>query len=143
MSFAKLTVESIMTSKVFSIVPTMTVGEAVNLLLQNKISGAPIVNQAGVVISVMTEGDLLKLTATDGLDKKVGACMEKLTKTADLRIIRKSDSCVDAYRMFLKHDVHRLIVCDANGKLQGIVSRSNILRMFAGEKKEESEIKAS
>jgi predicted transcriptional regulator len=32
--------------------------------------------------------------------------------------------------LFLTHSVHRIIVIDNNWKLQGIVSRSNLLRML-------------
>lgn len=119
-----------MTQQVHSVLPTMTVGEAVNMLLTYKISGAPIVNQTGVVMSVITEGDLLKLTAAVGLDKKISTCLEKLVPADKIHTINKSETCLEAYKMFLKLGVHRLIVADANGKLQGIVSRSNVLKIF-------------
>lgn len=56
-------VETIMTSKVISVSLTTSINEAIDLLLQNRISGAPIVDFAGNVVSIVSEGDLLKLVA--------------------------------------------------------------------------------
>ncbi|MES2856667.1 MAG: CBS domain-containing protein [Bdellovibrionota bacterium] len=126
-----LTVASIMISNVHVVTPQMTVKEAIQLLVTHKISGAPVVDQGSVVVSVVSEGDLLKLAATLGLDKKIALGIDKLITPDKMITAKKTDSFTDVYRMFLKYQVHRIVVVDANFKLLGIVSRSNVLRLIA------------
>jgi CBS domain-containing protein len=125
-----LKVEDVMTSTVHSVSPEMTVRDAIVLLTGHGVSGAPLIDALGKVISVVSEGDLLKLAATEGLEKALTFCLAKLPKTEKLITLRKSNTFSDAYRLFLTHPVHRIIITDGNGKLQGIVSRSNILRIL-------------
>ena len=125
-----LKIESIMTSAVRHVSPEMTVREAITLLTNHNVSGAPIVDTGGHVISVVSEGDLLKLAATVGLEKPISFCLQKLPKAEKLITLKRSSAFSEAYMLFLSHPVHRIIVIDSNGKLQGIVSRSNILRVL-------------
>lgn len=125
-----LKVEDIMTSNVMGVPPEMTVREAMQLLSTHKISGAPVVNNMNKVLSVLSEGDLLKLAASEGMDKSISACLPKLCKTENLMTLKKTNTFSEAYMMFLTKGVHRIIVIDGNGNLQGIVSRSNVLRVI-------------
>jgi predicted transcriptional regulator len=145
MATPALSVEAIMTSDVLCVSLTMTIREAIEMVTKAKVSGAPVVDVNHHVISVMSEGDLLKIAATMGLDVKVSSCLERLPKTEKLIVAKRTDSFTDVYKTFLTHSVHRVIVIDANGKVQGIVSRSNILRRLVegGKPTNESVSKAS
>ena len=124
--------EDIMTATVHCATPEMTVREVIGLITGHKISGVPVVDKMNCVLSVISEGDLLKLAANVGLDKSIGYCMQmsKLRKTTELLTLRKDSAFSDAYNLFITHGVQRIIITDSNGKLQGIVSRSNILRLM-------------
>ena len=123
-------IEKIMIANVHCVTLDMSVRDAITVLLKNKISGAPVIDVSRVVVSVVSEGDLLKLAASAGLDKKIGICLQKLIKNDKVVTLKRSDSFADAYKIFLTHPVHRIIVTDGSGKLQGIVSRSNVLRLL-------------
>ena len=125
-----LTVESIMTSNVQAVTQTMTVREAILLLVEKKISGAPVVDKLEKVVSVVSEGDLLKLAASHGLDKPIAMCVDKLVKVEKLVTAKKTEPFTEVYKRFLSHPVHRILVTDGNGKLQGIVTRSNVLKVL-------------
>jgi predicted transcriptional regulator len=127
----QLNVESIMTANVQRINPEMSVREVIKILTTHRISGAPIVDTLGKVISVVSEGDLLKLATSVGLDKPMSFCLRNLPKQEQLITLKKTSPFSEAYSMFLSHPVHRIIVIDGNGKLQGILSRSNILRVLS------------
>ncbi len=99
----------------------MTVRDAIKFVLKNKIGGAPVVDSNKKVMSVVTEGDLLKLAASVGMEKTIFQCMIRLTKTDKLITIRKTDTFADVYKRFLSHPVHRLIVVDDMGRLEGLV----------------------
>ena len=123
-----LKIEAIMISDVQSVHTEMTVRDAILLVTKYKISGAPVVDTLGHVVSVVSEGDLLKLAASVGLDKPISFCLSKLVKTEKLITLKRTSSFSEAYTTFLNHPVHRIIIIDGSGKLQGIVTRSNILK---------------
>ncbi|WP_373497873.1 CBS domain-containing protein [Desulfococcus sp.] len=58
---SKITVRSIMTRKVISLAPVMTVEEAAEILMKHKISGAPVVDENGVILGVITKSDLFRM----------------------------------------------------------------------------------
>jgi len=56
--------EDIMTRRVISIGPDASIFEAARLMLQNRISGLPVVDPTGVLIGMVTEGDFLRRAET-------------------------------------------------------------------------------
>src|SRR5579872_4268202 len=50
----------VMTTNVVSVTPDQTVLEAVSLMLRNHVSGLPVVDKAGAVVGVVSEGDFLR-----------------------------------------------------------------------------------
>src|ERR1700739_410953 len=50
----------IMTRKVVSVTPEQTVLQAANLMLRNHVSGLPVVDKAGAVVGIVSEGDFLR-----------------------------------------------------------------------------------
>jgi predicted transcriptional regulator len=125
-----VTVETIMTGTVFSVHVSMTIREAIQVLVTNKISGSPVLDSSGTVVSVVSEGSLLKLATTKGTSVTIGVCLPELPTGNQLITARRTDSIQAIYKSFLTHSVHRIIVVDDTLKLLGIVSRSNILRML-------------
>ena len=57
-------VGDIMTQKVISVHPTDPIADAVRLMLDGRISGLPVVDDAGRLVGIVTEGDLLRRTET-------------------------------------------------------------------------------
>jgi acetoin utilization protein AcuB len=65
----KIKVKDIMTKDPISVPPDYTVEETARLLLENKISGAPVVDQSGNVIGTITQTDLFRvLISLTGID---------------------------------------------------------------------------
>ena len=125
----RVTVESLMTREVRCVQPEMTIHQAIGVLLTHTVAGAPVVDENQKVLSVVSEGDLLRLASKRGLKTTIRECFDQLVKTEGLFSLRKSDGFAHAYMKALGHPVHRFIVVDDTGKLEGIVSRSNILRV--------------
>lgn len=124
-----VTVEMMMTTDVKAITQDMSVREAIILLLKNRISGAPVLNANHEVVSVVSETDLLKLV-THGLDQQIGHCLAHLPKQPQLITLRRQDKFADAYKIFLTKSIHRIIVVDSQGRVQGILTRGNVLRIL-------------
>jgi predicted transcriptional regulator len=127
-------VEDIMASAVYRVTGEMKISDVITMLTTHKISGAPVTDNLDQVISVMSEGDALRLAASEGLDTTVGACLAKLVKPHKVITLKRDATFADAYKIFLKQGIHRIIVVDSNGRLQGVISRSNILRLLVENK---------
>ena len=68
---SKIRVEAIMTKNPITIPADYTVDEAAEILLENKISGAPVTNNQGEMMGIITRTDLLKVkTELAGLEKR-------------------------------------------------------------------------
>lgn len=124
-----VTVEMMMTTDVKAITQDMSVRDAIILLIKNRISGAPVVNSNQEVISVVSETDLLKLVR-HGLDQPIGHCLSQLAKPPNLITLHRQNTFTEAYRIFSTKAIHRIIVVDSNGRLQGILTRGNVLRIL-------------
>lgn len=130
-SVKSLRVEDIMTSPVVAVTPMMTIKDVVHLFLEKKISGAPIVDQSGKVISVISQSDLIQFVAVDGMDRHVNNYLTtRLPKTENVISVRRSDLIKEVFRQFLIKPVHRVIVTDDAGNPHGLVSKSDLLKAF-------------
>ena len=54
----------VMSARVVSISPDANVQEAIQLMLQNHISGLPVIDTSGTLVGVVSEGDFLRRTET-------------------------------------------------------------------------------
>ena len=47
----------VMTRTILSVAPDSTIAEAVRTMLDNRISGLPVIDEAGRLVGILTEGD--------------------------------------------------------------------------------------
>jgi acetoin utilization protein AcuB len=68
---SKIKVKDIMTERPITVPPDYTVEETAELLLENKISGAPVVDRKGAVVGIITQSDLFRvLISLTGVGKR-------------------------------------------------------------------------
>jgi acetoin utilization protein AcuB len=68
---SKIKVKNIMAKNPISVPPDLTVEETAEVLLNNKISGAPVVDEAGQVVGTITQTDLFRvLIALTGIGRR-------------------------------------------------------------------------
>lgn len=60
---SRLTVNELMTRKVFTVTVDAPLGHVAELMTEHKIGGLPVVNQDGEVIGIVTESDMLRTLA--------------------------------------------------------------------------------
>ena len=68
-------VRDVMTTRVISVRSTDSILHAVRLMLQNRISGLPVLNENEELVGIVTEGDFLRRTET-GTEKKRSRWLE-------------------------------------------------------------------
>lgn len=65
-----MVVSEVMRNEVVTVTPTASVGEAARLMLDHHISGLPVVDEAGAMVGILTEGDLLRRVEL-GTEKRI------------------------------------------------------------------------
>lgn len=123
-------VEDFMVTKVFRVTTEMKLIDVAEMFLKYQISGSPVVDTMDRVLSVLGEGMLLRLAATEGLEATVAHCLPKMTPAKKIITMKPGETFADAYKTFLKHNIHRIPIVDGSGILKGLISRTTIFRIF-------------
>lgn len=115
--------KDIMTEDVVSVRQHCTLYDAVELLLEHQVSGLPVVDNAGIVIGIITEFALLVLTYDKTCERdNVGWHMTRQVCTVDEQTLLS-----DVADIFILNRFRRVpVVCE--GKLVGIISRRDLMR---------------
>jgi len=136
-------VAAVMTTPVVRIEPGTGFQEIVALLAEYDITAVPVVDAQGRLVGIVSEADLLRKQASqedasamrpprpnpDGPDRGQGAYARDLMSSPVLSTGPRS-SVVAAARLMDSEGVKRLPVVDGENRLLGIVSRSDLLRVF-------------
>ena len=62
---SRLKVEEIMTPRPLTVSPSATVGEAAQTMMEHKVSGLPVVDDAGELVGIITESDIFRMVVRD------------------------------------------------------------------------------
>jgi CBS domain-containing protein len=137
-----------MTTDVLTVTPETSIADAAKLMLDNHISGVPVVDQFGQLAGILTEGDLMRraeletgkrpwwLALTSHPEKRAAAYVKahglKATDvmTKDVVTIDEHETLDRIAMVFEKHGIKRAPIV-REGKVIGIVSRANLLQGLA------------
>ncbi|MBD2144337.1 MAG: CBS domain-containing protein [Sphaerospermopsis kisseleviana] len=149
------TVAEVMTHNPIMVNPQTPLKEAIQILAEKRISGLPVINDAGKLVGIISETDLMwqetgvtppayimfldsviylqnpgayERDLHKALGQTVGEVMSKnpLTITPD-------KSLKEAAKIIQEHKVHRLPVLDSTSKVIGILTRGDIIRAMSAE----------
>jgi CBS domain-containing protein len=152
-----LLVREVMTGGPVTVTEETGVEELVRLLGENDLPGAPVVNDAGHCIGMVTESDLV-ITDDDGEDlhiphyvelfgglipleplrdfesrlRKAAAATVRDLMTSPAVTVEADDPIRKAARLIAESEHNRLPV-EEEGRLVGIVTRADVLRALADE----------
>ncbi len=139
----------VMTRPVISIEKDAPIQRAIRLLLQHRISGLPVVDSAGRLEGIVTEGDFLHRAET-GTQRRRPRWVEFLigpgklaseyvqahgrivadVMTTNVHAVSEETSLEEVVLLMEKHHVKRLPVVK-DEQVVGIISRANLLRALA------------
>jgi CBS domain-containing protein len=112
--------KDIMTRDVITASPAMTIKEAAKILIQQQISGAPVLDMKGQVVGVISEADIVA-----GKGRHVADIMSKKVYS-----VAEETPVEEIAQLMTTHKVSRLPVLRGE-KLVGIVSRADIVGAIA------------
>ncbi|WP_327701014.1 CBS domain-containing protein [Streptomyces decoyicus] len=137
------TVSDVMTQSVVAVGQEASFKEIVETMEQWKVSALPVLVGEGRVIGVVSEADLLlkeefresepnRMEQLRRLDdvRKAGALTAGELMSSPALTVHAGDTIAQAARTMAFKSVKRLPVVDGAGLLQGIVSRSDLLKVF-------------
>ena len=121
-------VRDVMTAPAITVAHTASFNDIVGLMLRHGISALPVVGDSGALLGIVTEADLLTKPARRGYPGRghtAGVVMSAPAETAHL-----DDTVRDVARRMADNHRKHLPVGDKSGRLVGVVSRRDVLRMF-------------
>jgi CBS-domain-containing membrane protein len=114
-------VADVMSRDVIAIAAGLSVGEAAKRLVDNHVSGAPVMTESGRLIGVVTRGDLL-----EPRHRQMRATVED-AMTRVIYAVRPHDPLTIAVKLMVEEKIHRAIVIDDHGRLVGIITPMDVL----------------
>lgn len=103
--------------------------DAINIMLKNKISGAPVLNDLNELVGIISEKDCLKVLIDEAYyNNPLNDRTVKDYMTTHVETLSVTTNIVDAARCFISSCFRRYPVVDNNGKLVGQISRKDILK---------------
>ena len=146
------TAKDIMTTEVITVHRDLAVEKLAEIFWENRISGAPVINDTGDIVAVVTENDLIDqnkkvhiptmisildsvimLEKADRIEKEI----RKMTGTtvadicSDTLVSVTADTSLDELATIMaEKQVHTLPVI-SEGKLVGVVGKSDIIKTMA------------
>ena len=148
-----LTAKDIMTREIISVSPETEITRTAKLLLDNRINGVPVLDEAGELVGILCQSDLIvqqknipipslftlldgyiPLTIIKRLDKEVKKIAA--TKAADAMTphpvtISPDTGIEEVASLMVEKNYHTLPVVDG-GNLVGIVGKEDVLRTLIG-----------
>lgn len=152
------TVKDIMVTEVIAIQKDASVEELSSLLIENKISGVPVVDEMGKLVGIATEGDLIikdsdlhfprYFKLLDGiiyleslnkfkrnLKKYLGTKVEDVM-TTDIKTVKEDTPVSEAANLMIRYNINRLPVMDEKDNMVGIATRADIVRSMIKEQED-------
>lgn len=148
-SFVALTAADVMSREVVTIPDTMLLNHAAHLLAHHQISGAPVVNDSGRCVGILSTADFVRHVEDGPEPVRIsrGSCfcadwqvidLEMLPKdqvhrhmSTDLVTADPTTPITDVARRMLDAHIHRLVILDEKHHPVGIVSSTDIVAAVA------------
>ena len=140
----EIAIGSLMTRNVVTVEPGTTFRELVTVMAKHGISAVPVVDGRGRPIGVVSEADVLAKQefhgGKDELPHHDKAARERWYRaqgrnaaevmTSPVRVVSAGEPVSAAARLLTKAGIRRLFVTDWYGRLIGVVSRGDLLRVY-------------
>ncbi len=138
----------VMTQPVVTVHAGCSLGEAAHILVTRRISGLPVVDDTEKLVGVITEADFLRALGVpshhathtlwqtleamfahhDEIKEPEGRVSELMVK--NVVTTTPPQSLNNVLELMKKHQIKRVIVCDDDQHVVGMITRSDLVRVF-------------
>lgn len=139
---------SLMTAPVITVTPDCSLSEAAHLLVKHHISGLPVVDESNKLRGIITEADFLRALGvpahhpghhlwqtlenmfhpTVQVREAEGTVAELMVR--DVITLSDKASLHETLDLMKQHRIKRVVVCDETQRVVGMMTRSNMVRVF-------------
>ncbi|HHC07235.1 MAG TPA: CBS domain-containing protein [Actinobacteria bacterium] len=120
-------VVDLMSTDVVTVTPDTGIREAARLMVRHRVSGLPVVEDR--LVGIITEADFLRLEVErQERFRAVETVAEVMS--GDVVTIAPEATLHEAAKLMADRDVKRLPVVDDEGRLLGVISRSDVVTVF-------------
>jgi CBS domain-containing protein len=130
-----LTASDVMIKDVITVRESTPLKEVARLFSERKITGAPVVDEQGKLVGVISETDIIRKTTS------IGAWSPSLTgqiMTKPVVTVAPTDTLQRVCELMFNRRIHRVVVAEES-KIVGIITTMDILRSIASETKKKAE----
>jgi len=145
--------KNIMVKKVITINKNESVEKLSDILIKNKISGVPVLDDNGKLVGVATEGDLIVKDADlhfpgyfklldsiiyleslekfkINLKKYLGTKVEDIMST-EVKTVKEDTPVSEVANIMVKYSINRVPVLNNKGNMVGIITRADIVKSMS------------
>jgi CBS domain-containing protein len=117
-----ITIRQVMKQDVAAVRPETTVEQTIEFLTQNHIGGAPVINEDGTLVGMISELALIDVV----FDHSVNDVPISKYMNIEVQVVRPDEPLMRAAQLFTLYAFRRLPVVE-NGKLVGIITRRDLM----------------
>ena len=127
------TVRDLMSTEVVSISADAAFQDAAIVLERHRISGLPVVDNAGALVGVLSNTDLVRSRATEHLWQRWPGLAVRHLMTSPAITIHDTASVEEAAALMERHRIHRVVVVSADDETHplGVLSTTDLVRTIA------------
>lgn len=126
MALRNVKVREYMAANPLTVTPDMPILKAIHLLIEHRVTGAPVVDLRGNVIGMLSESDCLPVAIQSSYHEELGGSVSEYMSHG-VRTVDADDSIVELAEEFLKTKLRRFPVLERQ-RLVGQISRRDVLR---------------
>jgi CBS domain-containing protein len=127
---ARPRIKSYMSQDLVTLAPDMEINRAMHLLIDHRISGAPVLDKTGNLVGVLSKKDCLKAALHASYYREWGDTVSSYM-SRDVQTLDAELDLIEAAEAFLASSFRRFPVM-SEGRLVGQISRSDLLEALAG-----------
>lgn len=138
-------VHEVMTAEVVTVLQGTALPAAAELMVEKRVSGLPVVNVDNQLVGILTSADFMSAMNLDAgivanaletvvrkrrTRKGMGTIVDDIMTRKPITI-RANDTLEHAIQRMDRNKIKRLVVTDAEERIKGIVSRADVVKLFA------------
>lgn len=126
-----LELRDVMIRQPITVSPNITVFEAAQIIMENKITGVIVVDEEKNLVGILSELDCLRVTLAGAYnDDEFGTALVRDVMTKNVAVQAPNDDIVDVATSMLKHKQRRRPVVE-DGKVVGQITCRQILKVIS------------
>ncbi len=125
--------KDVMSTELLCIREGTTIGEALKMLMDHRITGMPVVDDDGKMVGVVSEFDIISQLSphlTSSNDMKSELFRAPVQFSRKVKSVKESTSLSAVIKRFVNKSYRRLPVIDDHGRLVGMITRRDLMRVF-------------